>query len=74
MTSPGNGASVDDVAIVTPGTKPGIPVVVVTRGKVVVVVVEVVVVVSPTGVPGAAVVVVVGAGMFTAASREIVTI
>ena len=48
MTSPGNGASVDDVAIVTPGTKPGIPVVVVTRGSVVVVVVLVVVVVFPT--------------------------
>jgi len=65
VTSPGNGASVDEVAIVTPGTKPGIPIVVVTRGKVVVVVVDVVVVVSPTTVPGAAVVVVVGAGMFT---------
>ena len=38
---------------------------VVTRGNVVVVVVEVVVVVSPIGVPGTAVVVVVGAGIFT---------
>ena len=67
VLTPDNGVRVDEVAMVTPGTNPGIPVVVVTRGNVVVVVVEVVVVVTATGDPGSVVVVVVvvGAGIFT---------